>query len=240
MKLSIVTVVYNNEEKIRDCLDSVYVQDFDNYEHLIIDGNSSDSTLSIIKSHANEKIQYYSEADDGLYDAMNKGINLARGEYLLFLNSDDRLRDDTCLSRLASISKGVDVLFSGIQYFNGRTDDWLPSDMLLLGLSSLRKGCVPAHPGCLVKREIIPMFNLDYRVASDFKWICEVLSNNCFVAINKNVVVYMDAEGMSAKLMNRLIGLKELLLIYTATFGLLDGVVSLGRRMVYRISARIV
>ena len=87
--ITVITVCFNSEKTIINCLESVKSQTFKNYEHLIIDGNSSDKTVEIIKNFNNEKIRLISEKDDGIYDAMNKGLKNSRGKILGILNSDD-------------------------------------------------------------------------------------------------------------------------------------------------------
>ena len=120
MFISIITPTFNSEKLIKICLSSVKDQNFQNYEHIIIDNSSNDKTLKIIKEFNNPKIKLISENDNGIYDAMNKGINASSGEYLLFLNSDDKLIDRNFLSNVNKIllSKKIDILYSNIIYIN--------------------------------------------------------------------------------------------------------------------------
>ena len=94
MFLSIITPTYNSQDKILFCINSVIKQNFEDYEHIIIDNNSTDRTLKLIKGINNKRIKIISEQDKGIYFAMNKGAKIASGQYLLFLNSDDFLIDD--------------------------------------------------------------------------------------------------------------------------------------------------
>jgi len=89
MKISIVTVCYNSEDTIHKCIESISSQTYQNIEHIIIDGGSSDTKLDIVRSNTSENIKVFSEADDGIYDAMNKGFYKATGDVMAYLNSDD-------------------------------------------------------------------------------------------------------------------------------------------------------
>ena len=94
MLISIITPTFNSEKTLDKCIDSVIKQNFDNYEHLIIDNISKDNSEKIVKNYNNNKIKFLSEKDNGIYDAMNKGIKISKGDYLLFLNSDDKIIDN--------------------------------------------------------------------------------------------------------------------------------------------------
>ena len=96
--ISIITVVLNNEKYFQECLDSLHSQNYQNYEHIVVDGGSTDDTIKIIKKNE-DKIDYWiSEQDKGIYDGFNKGMSLARGEYIGFLNSDDKFYNNKTLN----------------------------------------------------------------------------------------------------------------------------------------------
>ena len=101
LKISIITVSFNSEETIKTTLNSVLNQNFKNIEHIIIDGKSTDNTIQIVKKYSHIK-KIVSEPDNGIYDAMNKGIKIATGDIIGFLNSDDFFANDNVLSRVAS------------------------------------------------------------------------------------------------------------------------------------------
>ena len=118
MLISIITPTFNSEKTLDKCIDSVIKQNFDNYEHLIIDNISKDNSEKIVKNYNNNKIKFLSEKDNGIYDAMNKGIKISKGDYLLFLNSDDKIIDNNFFNN-ASIKlkeRSIDILYSNITY----------------------------------------------------------------------------------------------------------------------------
>ena len=178
MKISVVTVVYNAATTILDCLESVRRQDFDDHEHIIIDGRSTDGTTEILRSRAGRNVTIVSEADDGIYDAMNTGIALAKGDLVGFLNADDffartdslsllaRAAEDT---RAAAVCGGVamvsphDTRRVRRYYKSSGFDPWM-----------LRFGHMPPHPGFYVRREALAKVGLlDHRIrtGADFEWM---------------------------------------------------------------------
>ena len=123
MKLSIITINLNNKNGLSETISSVIAQTFTDYEYIIIDGQSTDGSLEVIKQNANHINQWISENDHGIYNAMNKGLNLAKGEYCLFLNSGDSLYDSDVLQVLFSQSFTEDIISGGIELYS-HTKKW--------------------------------------------------------------------------------------------------------------------
>ena len=116
---SIITVTYNASSVIKPTLDSIKEQDFKNFEHLIVDGASRDNTLDIAKAAEIPQMSIYSEPDKGLYDAMNKSIKLAKGDFLIFLNAGDCFADASSLSRIAALATAdTDIVYGQTQIVN--------------------------------------------------------------------------------------------------------------------------
>lgn len=174
MKISIITVCYNSEKTISKTLESILYQSFKDVEHIIIDGKSTDSTLSIISKFLHNK-KVISEPDKGIYDAMNKGIEIATGDIIGFLNSDDFYVNNNILSNVTKIfenNSDIDACYSDLIYVN-QTDTsnivrFVKSKKFYKGLFS--KGWCPPHPTFFVRRSIYERFgkfDLNYSIASD-------------------------------------------------------------------------
>ena len=174
MKISIITVCYNSEKTISKTLESIFNQSSKKIEHIIIDGMSTDSTLSIISKLPYKK-KDISEPDNGIYDAMNKGIKIAKGDIIGFLNSDDFYANDNIISRVLKQFENdpkIDACYSDLIYvdqFNtSKTVRYLKSNEFYEGLFS--KGWCPPHPTFFVRRSVyerLGKFDLNYHIASD-------------------------------------------------------------------------
>ncbi len=175
MKISIITAAYNSEEFIECCLRSVQNQTYRNIEHIIIDGASEDNTLEIIKKNSTNNTIVLSEPDGGVYDAMNKGLAIATGDVVAFLNSDDFYSHCNVLSNVAlvfSIMEHVGICYSDLIYcdrtnINEKIRFWKCLDFQA-GLFS--KGWSPPHPTFFARRSLYSThgyFDLSYRIAAD-------------------------------------------------------------------------
>ncbi len=175
MKISVITVCFNAAETIAETILSVQRQDYLDIEHIIIDGASTDETIDIVRSMANAKTRFFSESDKGLYDAMNKGISIASGDVIGFINADDFYRKSTVLSKVgfALSSPSVDACYADLYYVKKDAPDvvvrhWnssvLPEDCFL-------NSWAPPHPTFYAKKYVYEKygnFNLNYRTAADF------------------------------------------------------------------------
>lgn len=175
MKISVITVCFNAAETIAETILSVQKQDYLDVEHIIIDGGSTDETMKIVKSMANPRTRYFSEADKGLYDAMNKGIAIAMGDIVGFLNADDLYRKPTVLSEVERTlsNPSADACYADLYYV--KKDEpavvvrhWNSSEP---PLNSFLNSWAPPHPTFYAKRYVYEKygkFNLEYRIAADF------------------------------------------------------------------------
>jgi glycosyltransferase involved in cell wall biosynthesis len=212
LTISIITASYNSAATIGDTLQSVSMQNYDNIEHIIIDGASSDNTLEIV-SYFPHVSKVISEKDKGIYDAMNKGVAQATGDVVGILNSDDVYTDRYVISKVMNEfeKKNADVVYADLQYvkFNDLqkvTRTWHS------GKFSKRKfyyGWMPPHPTFFVRREVyekIGNFNSSLRSAADYEFMLRVLLKNDFkVSYIPEVLVKMRTGGMSnATLRHRL------------------------------------
>jgi glycosyltransferase involved in cell wall biosynthesis len=190
MLFSIITIVYNGETLIGGTMQSVVNQTFTDYEYIIVDGHSKDKTFAIVQDFQKKyplSISAISEPDKGLYDAMNKGLSRAQGEFVLFLNAGDHLFEPTTLEKLANAaSPTTDVLFGETMLVNDErahigtrtalTVQKLPEH---LTWRSLRFGMVVCHQSFLVRRKLAPQY-VEQNLAADIDWVIKCLkkSNN--------------------------------------------------------------
>lgn len=172
MKITIITVCYNSEKTIRDTIESVLSQTYPDYEYLIIDGKSSDSTLSIINEYKDERIKLVSEKDKGLYDAMNKGIGLSTGDIIGIVNSDDVLYDENVFQNIIdNYHDDTEIMYGNIKYYN--EDFGKVVRDYISGTSNGLEWC-PAHPSMYVRREVfdrIGKYDLQYKINADYDFM---------------------------------------------------------------------
>lgn len=176
MKVSVITVSFNSGKFIDDSLESVRFQKYNNIEHIVIDGGSTDETLNILKSKYSQSITLISEPDKGIYDAMNKGIDASTGEIIAFLNSDDFYINNEVISKVVKEFKNdsmLDACYADLIYvdtFNTlKNIRYIKSRTFKSGLFS--KGWCPPHPTFFVRRSVYESFgkfDLSFHLASDF------------------------------------------------------------------------
>lgn len=205
MKISVITVTWNAARWVELTLRSVLCQTCTDYEHLIVDGASSDATMSIVRRYAslNPRLRWVSEPDHGLYDAMNKALRLAKGDFVWFINAGDALYDAATLGRVAdAIDDTVDIVYGRTCVVNqegvpiGEHHKPTPA---LLTRRSLLNGLVVSHQSIIVRRTIAAPYNTAYRISADYDWVLRAVS-----ASRRNV--FIDAplsrfmtSGLSAK-----------------------------------------
>jgi len=205
MKISVITATYNSAATVAECLDSIASQDWPEVEHIVVDGGSTDGTLDVLERKFEQISRLVSEPDDGIYDALNKGIGLATGEVVGFLHADDVLADDKVLSRIAaSLSDPkVEGVYGDLQYV--RNDDsgaivrhWEAGEF---SADRLRWGWMPPHPALYVRRawyEQLGMFDIRYRIAADYLCMLKFFSNPEFHTVYlPHVLVRMRVGGAS-------------------------------------------
>lgn len=178
MKISIITATYNSEKTVRDTIESVLRQSYTEYEYIIQDGGSKDDTLKIVNEYTEEfggRLKIVSEPDKGIYDAMNKGFQVAKGDVFALINSDDFFCDDQAIEKVMNIfdtHPETDAVYGDLYYVSPYNTDrivrkWVTGEQKLFA-----KGWLPAHPTFYVKREIYEKygyFNLGYKLAADFE-----------------------------------------------------------------------
>ena len=216
-KISVVTATYNSEKTLLSTLESVNKQTYTNYEHVIVDGLSTDNTLSLIRDFGREGLVISSQADQGIYDALNRGIQLAKGDIVGFLHSDDFYADSDVLGMIANVfsDPSIDMCYGDLAYT--RHDDtsrvvrrWKSGEFLR---RRLKFGWMPPHPTLYVRRELIEryLFDLEYRISGDYDAILRLLTRDAVqVSYIPHELVHMRLGGASNKsLANVLTKIKE-------------------------------
>ncbi|WP_372745752.1 glycosyltransferase family 2 protein [Lutibacter sp.] len=204
MKISIITVCYNSAATIEKTLQSVAAQTYSNIEYIVVDGNSKDSTVAIIKQYNTSITKWISEPDKGLYDAMNKGIALATGDIVGILNSDDTFYNDNVLQDIANFhsQNTIDASVGNIIQHNQKgkvvrkysAANWQPE--------KLKIGFMPAHPAIFFKRELFKqygMYHLDFTIGADYELITRFfLKNNISWKYSGITTTAMLVGGLSS------------------------------------------
>jgi glycosyltransferase involved in cell wall biosynthesis len=207
VKVSIITVCFNSVVTIRDTINSVLAQDFDDVQYLVIDGGSSDGTMDIVRSYGDNIDVVVSEPDQGIYDAMNKGIELATGDVVGLLNSDDIYAYDSVLSELVElmVSSGSDTVFADLTIVDADNFERVIRhyDSSKFNPGRLAYGWMPAHPTFMVKRELYVKhggYLTDYQIAADFEMVARLLHTAAAsYAYLPVVAVKMRAGGISTR-----------------------------------------
>ena len=197
MLFSIVTVCYNAVNHIERTIYSVISQTSKSFDYIIIDGGSTDGTKGVIDKYRNYLTYYLSEPDRGIYDAMNKGIAAANGEYVLFLNAGDVLRDskviDEMENRMKSVTSTFDIFYGDVIYKYVFGEKYVPAQTL----SNLKYDMVFSHQSTIVRTEILKKrcFNTAYRLAADYDFLLwAYLSGLSFCHLDMPVSM-IDAAG---------------------------------------------
>jgi glycosyltransferase involved in cell wall biosynthesis len=205
MKFSIITATYNSAHGIGECLASVASQSHSDMEWIVVDGVSTDNTLEIVQNAAFPVARLLSEPDQGIYDALNKGVRLAAGDILGFVHSDDVLASPGILSEINSlfVEQGVDGVYGDLVYVDREQTDrvvryWKsrPFDRKLL-----RRGWMPAHPTLYLRKAVYDkhgVFDDSLRIAADYDFILRVMNDPALTfAYLPSVVVKMRLGGAS-------------------------------------------
>lgn len=201
IKYSIVTISLNSEEDIENCIVSVAGQTYKNKEHIIIDGGSQDSTVEIIQKHAEHLSYWISEPDNGIADAMNKGIEVATGDYVLFINSDDFLINDEALESIyGSMQDRIDYyIFRVMLVYPDKTRKLSPNKNF--GLSTYFK-MGSCHQGHVISRKLFEKYgNYDssFKIGMDYDFVLRVFSRHVESKSVDVAISCMGKTGISSR-----------------------------------------
>ena len=226
---SIITVPYHAESVLEETILSVVSQTYHNIEYIIVDGASKDRTLSIVNKYRDKIQAVVSEPDKGLYDAMNKGLKIAKGEYVCFLNAGDTFHEDDTLQLivhqlnksnvLPDVIYGETALVDAQRHFVRMRRLQTPDT---LNWKSFRQGMLVCHQAFIAKRALAETYDLNYRFSADFDWCIRVMKKASLLHNTRLTLIdYLD-EGMTTK--NRKASLKERFRIMAKHYGYISTV----------------
>lgn len=223
--ISIITITYNASGELTPTMKSVKEQSFTDYEHLIVDGASKDNTLEIARSLGGKSLRILSEPDKGLYDAMNKGLKMAKGRYVLFLNAGDAFHSPDTLSAYGrEAENGADIIYADTVIVDKDRRVVAPRHLSaprILSFHSFSKGMLVCHQAFMVRKDLAPHYDLHYRFSADYDWTVKCLKRTkpgkC-VNLNTVAIDYLS-DGLTDK--NKLKSLSERFKIMCAHYGTL-------------------
>lgn len=211
-KLSIITITYQAEAYIERTLKSVFEQGCaEEIDYIVVDGASKDRTLAIIEANKAQINQLFSEKDKGIYDAMNKGMQMAKGDYILFLNAGDTFASSSTLKNiLRELEENPDVLYGEAVFVNNDgqslglrsevTPHRLPTH---LTWQNFRYGMLVCHQAFIAKRSLAPLFDLHYRLSSDINWEIQVLKKSQHILKSASPICTYLMGGASVQNLKR-------------------------------------
>ena len=215
LKVSLITATYNSVKTFEMCANSVLNQTYSNIEYIIVDGQSDDGTIELLKSMAitHENINWISEADKGIYDALNKGLSQATGDIVGFVHSDDVLASDTILTEIADDfeNKSLDGVYGDLEYVakensNSVIRHWKSKPF---HPNLLNKGWMPAHPTLFLKRDVYEKygdFDLSYNIAADYDFMLRILKDQTLkFSYLPEVITKMRVGGASNRSIKNII-----------------------------------
>ena len=220
--LSIITIVYNNVRDIERTMLSVLYQSYAHIEYIVIDGASTDGTLEIIQRYQDRLAKVVSEKDAGIYDAMNKGLALASGDYVLFMNSGDELYVPDTVENVFATAPNIDIYYGETEMYNeawqsiGKRRHSVPEKFTW---KSFRFGMTISHQAIYIRRTLTEPYDRQYQLSADIDWILTAAKKaKTSVKVSGYVAKYL-VGGMSKKRHHQ--SLKERFAILTKHYGLL-------------------
>ena len=215
IKVSIITVCFNSIQTIEQTIESVICQDYADIEYIIIDGGSTDGTLDVIKRYDNYVDKFISEDDKGMYDALNKGIEISNGEIIGILNSDDTYSNKTILSSVANTFNkyNVALIWGNAVFVNAKMKIRRTYSGANISPSHFSFGIMPPHPSVFIKKccyEQYGNFDIKYKIAADYDLLLRLLIlNNCSFRYCPEISVYMKIGGISNRSLKNIVKLNK-------------------------------
>lgn len=226
-KLSVITIVYNNVNDIERTMLSVLNQSYPNIEYVVVDGASNDGTLEVIKKYENRIAKLISEKDNGIYDAMNKGLELATGDYVLFMNSGDEIYELETVEKIFATAPNADIYYGETEMYDenwqnlGRRRHQAPEHFTW---ESFKYGMSISHQAIYIKRSLTEPYNLQYRYSADIDWIIKIAKKASSIVNTHLYVAKYLVGGMSKKKHRE--SLKERFQILSHYYGLVSNIIN--------------
>lgn len=223
MRVSIITICYNRKATIAAAIQSVLNQDYPHIEYIVIDGNSNDGTQNIIEGYSNRITKYVSEPDKGMYDAINKGLQLATGDVIGLMHSDDTFYDDNVISKIVDAFKNsadTDGVYGNGIYVSNDEKERIVRNRIggEFDIENIKSGWLPLHPTVYLKKTIIEKYgnyNVDFKIASDTEFLLRYLfQHKIKMTYINEYVVKMRMGGLSTNYKRAIEVLKEDYRIY--------------------------
>jgi len=226
-KLSVITIVYNNVRDIERSMLSVLNQTYPHIEYIVVDGASNDGTKELIEKFKDRLAHFVSERDHGIYDAMNKGLALATGDYVLFMNSGDEIYAPETVTDVFESGVGADIYYGETEMYN---DQWQSLGQRrhcapeVFNWKSFRYGMSVSHQAIYIKRSLAQPYDLQYKYSSDIDWIIKATKNASSIVNTHMYVAKYLVGGISKK--KHLASLKERFRIFTKYYGLIPNLIN--------------
>jgi glycosyltransferase involved in cell wall biosynthesis len=226
-KLSVITIVYNNVKDIERTMLSILNQTYSNIEYIVIDGASNDGTLEVIKQYENRIAKLISEKDKGIYDAMNKGLALATGDYVLFMNSGDEIYEMETVEKIFATAPNADIYYGETEMYDenwnslGRRRHQAPEHFTW---ESFKYGMSISHQAIYIKRSLAEPYNLQYKYSADIDWIIKIAKKASSIVNTHLYVAKYLVGGMSKKKHRE--SLKERFQIFSHYYGLVSNIIN--------------
>jgi glycosyltransferase involved in cell wall biosynthesis len=201
-KLTVITIVYNNVRDIERTVLSVLNQTYPNIEYLVIDGASNDGTLDILKKYEGRLAKLISEKDKGIYDAMNKGLALASGEYILFMNSGDELYAADTVENVFASAPDADIYYGETEMYN---EDWKSLGQRrhkapeTFSWKDFKYGMSISHQAIYIRRSLTEPYDPQYKLSADIDWIIKAAKKAVKIVNTRMYVAKYLVGGMSKK-----------------------------------------
>jgi len=228
-KLTVITVVFNNVQHIERTLLSVINQTYSNIEYIVVDGGSTDGTTTVIQQYAHRISRWISEPDQGIYDAMNKGLAMATGDYVLFMNSGDEIYDAHTVEEVFATAPGAAIYYGETEMYDA---NWESLGLRRHGIPeqftwrSFRYGMNISHQAIYIRLSITRPYDLRYKLSADIDWIIRAAKkvDASEIVNTKRLVAKYLVGGMSKK--RHWESLQERFLIFTEHYGFIPNILN--------------